>query len=178
LQLAGSISGNSQVIVTNNGTLYLGGTNTYASNTFVFSGTLVLTNSQSLPTNGGVLFISNNISTFGNPSLQLANNVVFPPTNVMRVSQANALVSIGGDGTWNGPIFLHGSNNATNLIISGGAGLLDLAGPLVTTNLGGIPITFHGSNTRVRGALIAPLATVSIGVGDGLAAAFGVRFTT
>ena len=167
LILSGPISGPSQVILTNGGTLYLGGTNTYSSNTFVFSGTLVLSNALSLPTNT-VLAISNNISTFGNPSLEFAENPVFQTTNLLRLSAHNSSLSIGGNGTWNGPIHLHGSNNLNIINFQGGTELLDLAGPLITTNVGAAAIAFHGSNTRIRGALLTPLATVGIGVGDGL----------
>src|SRR6185295_7112173 len=80
-----------------------------------------------------------------------------------------------GNGTWNGPIFMYGANTFS---ISGGTTLLDLAGPLITTNVGAGTVAFHGSNTRVRGALIVPSAAVTIGNGDGLGAGFNERFTT
>lgn len=174
LMLNGPISGtNGQLILTNGGTLMLTGTNTYTSNTLVYSGTLLLTNAASLPTNT-VLVLSNNIAT-GNPILQFANGPVFPTNNTMRFTAVNGIASIGGDGTWTGPIFMYGSNTFQ---ISGGPNLLNLVGPLITTNAGGAgSLQFHGSNTRVAGSLRYS-GSVTFGVGDGLAAGFDERFTT
>jgi autotransporter-associated beta strand protein len=168
----GPISGtNGQLILTNGGTLILAGTNTYTSNTLVYSGTLVLTNAASLPTNT-ILALSNNITT-GNPILQFANGPVFPTNNILRFTAVNGIALVGGDGTWTGPIFMFGSNTFQ---FSGGPNLLNLAGPLITTNAGG-SLQFHGSNTRVAGSLLFN-GSVTFGVGDGLGAAFGERFTT
>jgi fibronectin-binding autotransporter adhesin len=168
----GSISGtNGQLILTNGGTLILTATNTYTSNTLVYSGTLVLTNAASLPTNT-LLVLSNNIAT-GNPSLLFANGPVFPTNNILRFTAVNGITSIGGDGTWNGPIFMFGSNTFQ---ISGGANQLNLAGPLITTNAGGA-LQFHGSNTRVASSLLFS-GSVTFGAGDGLGAGFDERFTT
>jgi autotransporter-associated beta strand protein len=174
LMLNGPISGtNGQLILTNGGTLILTGTNTYTSNTLVYSGTLLLTNAASLPTNT-VLVLSNNIAT-GNPSLLFANGPVFPTNNTMRFTAVNGITSIGGDGTWTGPIFMYGSNTFQ---ISGGPNLLNLVGPLITNNAGGAgSLQFHGSNTRVVGSLRYS-GSVTFGVGDGLAAGFDERFTT
>jgi len=176
LILKGPISGtNGQVVLTNNGTLLLTGTNTYTSNTLVYSGTLVLTNAASLPTNT-VLILSNNISTFGNPILQFASGPVFPTNNILRFSTVNGqsgIAVVGGDGTWTGPIFMFGSNTFQ---FSGGQNLLDLACPLITTNAGG-SLQFHGSNTRVENSLVFS-GSLTIGVGDGLSADIGQRFTT
>jgi hypothetical protein len=136
LVLSGPISGNSHLTLTNNGNLYLGGTNTYASNTYVYSGTLVLTNARSLPTNS-ILCVSNLISTFGKRRDFDNGDVAFPATNVMRISSVNGvsgIVSAGCNGTWNGPIFMYG---ARRLALVGGTTLFDLAGPLITTNVGG-----------------------------------------
>lgn len=174
LVLSGPISGNSHLTLTNGGSLYLGGTNTYSSNTYVYSGTLVLSNANSLPTNS-ILAVSNLISTFGNAAVAFNGDVVFPATNIMRISSVNGQVSAGGNGTWNGPILMYGSQTFD---LSGGTTLFDLAGPLVTTNVGAATVAFHGSNTRVRGALIVPSAAVQIGRGDGLSAGFNERFTT
>jgi len=175
LALKGPISGNGHLTLTNGGTLLLTGTNTYASNTYVYSGTLLLPNSNSLPVTT-ILSVSNLISTFGNASVSFLNDVIFPNTSVMQLSGRNGQVGVGGNGTWNGPVFLHGTNSPT-ITISGGNNLLNLAGPLITTNLGG-QVRFGGANTRLAGAIIAPAASVTIGVGDGLGAALGERFTT
>jgi autotransporter-associated beta strand protein len=173
LILNGPISGsNGIVVLTNGGTLILTGTNTYTSNTVVYSGTLVLSNSSSLPTNT-TLILSNNITTFGNPALQFVNSPVFASNNILRFTAQNAAASIGGDGTWLGPTFMFGSSGFT---FSGGTNLLNFAGPLITTNAGG-SVNFHGSNTRLAGPLVFS-GTVSIGVGDGLSAGFNERFTT
>jgi len=174
LVLNGPISGNGNIILTNNGLLMLNGTNTYSSNTFVYSGTLVLTNASALPTNT-ILAVSNLTSSFGNAAVSFDGEVVFSANSLMRVSSVSGLVSVGGNGTWNGPIFMQGGNTFT---FSGGNTLLDLAGPLITTNVSGSGVAFHGSNTRVRGALSIPTVPVTIGVGDGLGAGFGERFTT
>ena len=172
LILNGPISGtNGQLILTNGGTLFLTGTNTYTSNTLVYSGTLLLTNAASLPTNT-VLVLSNNIAT-GNPLLQFASGAVFPTNNIMRFTAVNGIALVGGDGTWNGPIFMFGSNTFQ---FSGGQNLLNLSGPLITTNAGG-SLQFHGSNTRVAGSLRFS-GSVTFGVGDGLGAGFDERFTT
>jgi autotransporter-associated beta strand protein len=141
----------------------------------VYSGTLILTNASALPTTT-VLAVSN-LTSFGNAAVTFDADVVFPVTSVMRISSQNGqngIVSAGGNGTWNGPIFMHGANTFS---IGGGTTLLDLAGPIITTNASG-PVTFHGSNTRVRGALNIPTSPVTIGVGDGLGAGFNERFTT
>jgi autotransporter-associated beta strand protein len=172
LVLNGPISGtNGQLVLTNNGTLILNGTNTYTSNTLVYAGTLVLSNAASLPPTN-MIILSNNITT-GNPILVFAGGPTFSTSNIMRMTAVNAAVSVGGDGTWRGPILMYGSNSFQ---FSGGETLLNLAGPLVTTNAGG-SVAFHGSNTRVAGSL-AFNGTVSIGSGDGLGAGFGERFTT
>ena len=149
----------------------MNGTNTYTSNTLVYSGFLVLNSSNALPTNT-LLIISNNIAT-GNPSLTFGNSSVFPTNNTLRFGANNALASIGGDGTWQGTTIMSGSNGFS---ITGGTNLLNLAGPLITTNAGGT-LAFHGSNTRIGGSLNFS-GSVSFGVGDGLSADIGERFTT
>src|SRR6185436_9143472 len=132
LILNGPISGtNGQVIVTNSttsangGTLILNGVNTYTSNTLVYSGTLVLNNAASLPTNT-VLILSNTVST-GQPSVaaQFSGGPVFATNNTMRLTSTvvNGFASVGGDGTWPGPIFMSGSNTFQ---LYGGQNLLNL----------------------------------------------------
>jgi autotransporter-associated beta strand protein len=173
LVLNGPISGtNGLLLLTNGGILVLNGTNTYTSNTLVYSGTLVLNSAASLPTNT-ILIISNNIATPGNPILQFGNNSVFPTNNTLRFGANNAAALIGGDATWQGPTIMSGSNGFQ---ISGGANLFYLAGPLITTNAGGT-LAFHGSNTRIAGSLNFP-GSITIGQGDGLGADVGQRFTT
>jgi hypothetical protein len=131
---------------------------------------LLLTNAASLPTNT-VLLLSNNIAT-GNPSLLFANGPVFPTNTIMRFTAVNGITSIGGDGTWTGPIFMYGSNIFQ---IYGGPNLLDLSGPLITTNAGGAgSLQFHGSNTRVANSLRYS-GSVTFGVGDGLSAGIDER---
>jgi autotransporter-associated beta strand protein len=172
LVLNGPISGtNGQLVLTNSGTLILNGANTYTSNTLVYAGTLVLNNSASLPTST-LLILSNNIAT-GNPAVQFGNGSVFPTNNTLRFTALNAAASVGGDGTWQGPTIMFGSNSFS---FSGGTSLLYLAGPVITTNAGGT-IAFHGSNTRIGGSLIFSGA-VTFGQGDGLGAGFDERFTT
>jgi autotransporter-associated beta strand protein len=132
---------------------------------------LVLTNSASLPTNT-LLVLSNNIAT-GNPSVLFSSGPVFPTNNTMRFTAVNGITLVGGDGTWQGPIFMFGSNTFQ---FSGGPNLLNLAGPMITTNAGG-SLQFHGSNTRIAGSLLFN-GTVTFGAGDGLSAGFDERFTT
>jgi autotransporter-associated beta strand protein len=85
----------------------------------------------------------------------------------------NGFASVAGDGTWPGPIFMSGSNTFQ---LYGGLDLLNLSGPLITTNAGGT-LQFHASHTRIGGSLVFS-GNVTIGQGDGLSAGFDERFTT
>ncbi len=171
LVLNGPISGvNGLLILTNGGTLALYGTNTYTSNTLVYSGTLQLATNVSLPANT-TLILSNRVTT-GNPSLALANNATFPASNPLQISLQNSSVSIGGDGTWNGPVTIGGANA---LGIAGGVEGLNLLGTIVTNGTGSVSI--EGDKTRIAG-LLRFTNSMSIGVQSGLGAGFNERFTT
>jgi autotransporter-associated beta strand protein len=171
LELSGPISGeNGLLVLTNGGTLALSGTNTYTSNTIVHSGTLLLTSSSNLPAN--TTLILSNRTTTGNAALSLGNNAVFPVGNPMNVSLHNAAVTIGGDGTWNGPITLIGGNNFG---LYGGADGLNLLGTIITN--GNAKVSIEGDKTRVAGSLKFT-NEMGIGVSSGLGAAFNERFTT
>lgn len=172
LVLNGPILGtNSTMIVTNNGSIVLNGTNTFGTNLFVRSGTLVLPHALAIASNSLVL-LSNTVPT-GNPSLTLANDSVFSTNSTLRIYTVNVGVSVGGDGTWLGPILVGGGNS---LSLGGGEGGLNLLGVITNAGLTG-PVSIEGSKTHIRGAL-AVTNSVSIGSSSGLGAGFNERFTT
>lgn len=168
--LNGPISGIGNLILTNNGTLLLTGTNTYTSNTFVYSGTLMLNNARSLPTNS-IVNVSNVANSFTSAGLHLAGNLNMPSNITLRLSSANGSASLSGDGVWNGPISMWGSNTFS---FSGGDDGLDLVGPYDTTKAGGT-IQFGGGRTRVRNSISFP-GTVQIPTGPG--SLYDINFTT
>jgi autotransporter-associated beta strand protein len=202
--ISGSASNIASIIVTNSlsspsagnvGTVWLWGTNTYFGNTLVYQGQLNVYNSNSIPDN--TTLIASNNTAAGSPFIELGSNGIYNATKTLRLSLFNSAAGIQGDGTWLGPIYIHGSNNILqiNLPNKGSNGLY-LAGPLITTNrvatstnltstnfiaLAG-SIQFHGVNTRIAYPLnlsvTDPHLNISIGHNDGGGAGFNENFTT
>jgi autotransporter-associated beta strand protein len=210
LVLNGPISGSapniSSIIVTNSstdpsfgigsaGSVWLWGTNTYFGNTMVCQGNLNVFNSNAIPDNT-TLWVSNS-TVAGLPVVEFGSNGIYNATKTLRLSTFNTGAGIQGDGTWLGPIYLHGTNGilSFNAMNKGSNGLY-LVGPLITTNktalstnltstnfiaLSGI-IQFHGVKTVISNALnlavTDPSLSISIGQGDGEAKNFNENFTT
>jgi autotransporter-associated beta strand protein len=201
--ISGSGSNNAAIIQTNSttasgsssgngGTLWLWGTNTYLGNTLVYQGFLEVMNSNAIP-NNTTLWASNNTAA-GSPFVVFGSNGIYNATKTLRVSTFKASAQIGGDATWLGPVFMHGSNGIVS--IYGGSNGLYLAGSLISTNQVAVTnltatnftpalagsIQFHGVNTRIKNplnlAVADPNLNIAIGQGDGESKGFNENFTT
>jgi autotransporter-associated beta strand protein len=205
LMLYGNITGQpagptmGQLVAAGSGTLAMFGTNNWASNTWVQSATLMISNQMAIPTNTTII-LSNSVAA--NPSLWLLGGSEYT-NRTLRMSSTNGIVSVSGDARWWGPALFHGSGG---FYIQGGTNGLDFAGPTITTNsvaitnivsgttnitvpsIVGGTFGIHGYNVRFRNALslfVPPFGgssavsgAMQVGVGDGLSAAFDDRFTT
>lgn len=124
----GSLSGAGGLAVTGGKILYLTGTNTYQGETLISNGVVNISNSQSLGSADGGVYIWNN-GTVSSPRLDLNNVCVTGKTATVSGKGNNngALQAVSGSNTWTGKIVLGAAgenrfgaaNSNAMLVISG-----------------------------------------------------------
>jgi len=170
LQITAPISGSGALTFSSNGTLMLGGTNTYLGGTILNgnSGVLELDSSGALGTTGTITFgtstgsvlkyTSSNTTDYSNRFSTIANQLFKVDTNGQSVTWATALTSIGGSLTKSGTGTLTLSGNSSysgDTNISAGTVSISAFGVIGgNSNLGKSGTINLGSGTGTAATLI------------------------
>lgn len=133
----GSITGSTSLVKSNTGTLFLGTANTYTGGTFIYNGTLAISNSSALGSASVPV-------TLAGGKLQLENNTTLPATRTINATVASTIgVPAAATATIAGNI---SGNVAVNKV---DAGTLNITGSNTITgalNVGGGTVNYSGTN--------------------------------